>query len=59
MVAVVAMVEVVVVEVVVVEMVEVVTTVTEVPCPMPYYLYSFKLVDECKPMSKQMQCFVF
>ena len=57
MVAVVAMVEVVVVEVV--EMVEVVTTVTEVPCPMPYYLYSFKLVDECKPMSKQMQCFVF
>ena len=55
----VAMVEVVVVEVVVVEMVEVVTTVTEVPCPMPYYLYSFKLVDECKPMSKQMQCFVF
>ena len=57
-----AMVEVVVVEVVMVEMVEVVTTVTEVPevpCPMPYYLYSFKLVDECKPMSKQMQCFVF
>ncbi len=31
----------------------------EVPCPMPYYLYSFKLLDECKPMSKHMLCFVF
>ena len=27
--------------------------------PMSYYLSSFKLVDECKPMSKQTMCFVF
>jgi hypothetical protein len=42
-----------------VAMVGVVPMLHEVPCPMPYYLYSFKLVDECKPMSKHMLCFVF
>ena len=41
-----------------VEVVKFVSLVRKVFCPMSYYLYSRKLVDECKPMSKQILCFV-